>query len=331
MTDTMQAIVMQRFGGPEVLEIGTVARPHYSDSQLLVKVHATALNRADTLQRKGKYPPPPGASEILGLEMAGEVIATGKDCSKYKIGDRVFALLSGGGYAQYVAIEEGMALPIPHNLDYEKAAGIAEVFLTAFQALDWLAKTQADDFVLIHAGASGVGTAAIQLAKAMGAKPIATASSQAKLDYCISLGAIAGINYKEQNFAEEVMKLTKGHGADVIIDFVAASYLDKNLSCIAQDGRWVLLALLGGIKAELNMAQILRKRVTLMGSTLRSRTLDYKVSLSRELTNKFLAAFESGQIKPIIDRVYPWQEVDKAHTYMEQNRNIGKIILKVLH
>lgn len=325
----MKAVLIKEFGGPEQLYIGEWEKPVPAPKEILVKVVATALNRADTLQRKGAYPPPPGASPILGLEMAGVVEAVGSEVHLWKKGDQVCGLLGGGGYAEYTTIHEALALPVPKGLSMEEAAAIPEVFLTAFQAIAWLAELKAGERILIHAGASGVGTAAIQLAKQMGAEILVTASA-AKHQICLDLGAKHTIDYKSQNFEEAVNNLTDGKGVDVLIDFIAAPYFQQNLNSLAFDGRMVLLALMGGIKAEVNMVNILRKRLHIKGSTLRARSLEYKIKLTQDLENFAWEKFESKELSPIIDSVFDWTEVAEAHRYMEANKNKGKIVLRVI-
>ncbi|MBF9253331.1 NAD(P)H-quinone oxidoreductase [Pontibacter sp. 172403-2] len=325
----MKAILVKQPGGPEQLIPGEYPAPKPAANKLLVKVHATALNRADTLQREGKYPPPEGASPLLGLEIAGEVTEVGADVTKYKVGDKVFGLLPGGGYAECAVIDEGMAIPVPANLSMEEAAAIPEVFLTAYQALVWLGRLQPGERVLIHAGASGVGTAAIQLARQIGAGVLVTASA-GKLQTCLDLGAAKAIDYKQQSFKEEVLKYTNGEGVDVIIDFIAGPYFADNIDCLRTDGRMVILASLGGGKvAQFDLRQVLAKRLHIMGSTLRSRSKEYQIALTNDLCHFALDKFRSGALKPVIDSVYNWEDVAEAHRYMEQNRNTGKIVLRV--
>ena len=253
----MKAVVYDTPGEPEVLHIGEWNDPVPGENEILVKVAATTLNRADTLQRRGKYPPPKGASPILGLEISGTVITCGSNVTNWKKGDRIFGLLPGGGYAEYAVIHEDMALPVPNGLSMEGAAAIPEVFLTAFQALRWHADLKKGETVLIHAGASGVGTAAIQLAREMGASVLVTASRQ-KHQICLDLGAKEAIDYHEGPFEKPVMEVTNEKGVDVIIDFIAAPYLQQNINCLCTDGRLVLLATLGGVKVDqLNMGSIL--------------------------------------------------------------------------
>jgi len=325
----MQAIIVKTPGGADQLEWGEWETPVPGRSQVLVKVEATALNRADILQRKGLYPPPAGASPILGLEMAGKVAELGEGVTKWKAGDAVFGLLPGGGYAEYVVIHEDMALPIPSNLNTQQAAALPEVFLTAFQALNWLAGLKAGETVLIHAGASGVGTAAIQLARAMGAIPYVTASA-AKHALCLSLGAEMAIDYKKESFQGRVLAATQGHGVNVIIDFIAAPYFQQNITSLATDGRLVLLATLGGSKVpEFDLRLLLSKRLSLMGSTLRSRSIDYQIGLTQAWASFALPLLQDGTLRPVIDRVFDWKDAAEAHAYMESNQSQGKIVLEV--
>lgn len=324
----MNAILIEKFGAAENLRIGEYPTPAPTAHEILVKVHATALNRADLLQRAGKYPPPPGESEILGLEMAGIVTAVGEKVKKWQPGVRVCGLLAGGGYAEYAVIHEDMAMPIFGHLDFVQAAAIPEVFLTAFQALYWLADLQKGEKVLIHAGASGVGTAAIQLAKLANATILVTASA-GKHDLCKQLGANFTIDYKKEDFATQVETYTEG--VDVIIDFIGAPYLQKNLNILNTDGRLVQLAMMGGAKLEaFEMASILRKRLQIKGSTLRARSLDYKIKLTRDFRLFAEKAFESGRLNPVVDKIFDWRDVVAAHRYMESNQNQGKIVLKIV-
>lgn len=326
----MKAVLIKAPGGAEQLYLGEAPLPEMGAHEIRVKVAATAINRADTMQREGNYPVPPGASEILGLEMAGEVEAVGAEVKKWKIGDRVFALLNGGGYAEYTVVHEDLALPVPVNLSLAEAAGIAEVYLTAMQGLFWLGELGEKETVLIHAGASGVGTAAIQLAKLQQAHILVTASSEGKLQTCHDLGAAVTINYKELDFVEKVMAATEKQGVDVILDFVAAAYFKRNLKCLALDGRLVILSLLGGTEVEgWSLGQLMRKRLTIIGSTLRSRNFDYKVKLSQEFATRFLPKFETGALKVVVDSVIPWGEVQEAHRRLDTNQNTGKVILKI--
>ncbi len=326
----MKAITLTHFGDVDALNIASRPMPEIGMEEVLIKVHATALNRADLLQRRGLYPPPPGESDILGLEVAGEIMDMGAAVTGWQIGDRVLTLLAGGGYAQYAKAHHNMLIPFPSAITMEQAAGIAEAFLTAWQALVWLGDLQKAERVLIHAGASGVGTAATQIAKVLGAEVIITASRE-KHALCHSLGADQCIDYKTVDFAA-VLKNGADPGVDVIIDFIGAPYLNQNLQSLRMDGRMVLLGLMGGggVKS-LSIAPILFKRLHILGSTLRSRSMDYKIKLTQDFQQRAAFLFDTGQLRPVIDSVFDWEEVGKAHTYMEANKNLGKIILKVNH
>ena len=325
----MKAVLVTSPGAAENLVIGEFEKPEPKPHEILVKVAATALNRADILQREGKYPPPKGASPILGLEMSGEVVALGKSVTKWKAGDQVFGLLPGGGYAEYAVIHQDMAMPLPANVSLTAAAAIPEVFLTAYQALFWLGKLQKGEMVLIHAGGSGVGTAAIQLAKAYEASVIITASA-GKHQICLDLGADEAIDYQTQDFKEKVREYTDEKGVNVIVDFVAAPYFHQNIDSLATDGRLVLLATLGGGKVEnFDLRKVLSKRLQIIGSTLRARSLEYQIALTEAFSAFAMPGFQQGEIKPIIDKVFDWKEVQEAHRYMEANKNTGKIVLKI--
>ncbi len=325
----MQAIRVRQPGGPEQLYLGAYPEPVPGEGELLVRVEATALNRADLMQREGRYPPPPGASEILGLELAGTVAALGPGCEGRCVGDRVFGLLPGGGYARYAVLPLRMAMPVPANLSFEEAAAIPEVFLTAFQALFWLGDLREGQRVLVHAGASGVGTAAIQLANVVGARAIVTASAP-KHAACLDLGAELAIDYKTEAFAERVLAATGGRGVDLILDFIGAPYFKGNVEALALDGRLVLLSMLGGSRVEaLDLRALFGKRLHVLFTTLRSRSLAYKIDLTQDFARRMLPRFEDGSLRPVIDAVYNWTEVQAAHRYMGENRNTGKIVLRV--
>jgi len=325
----MKAILIAQPGGPEQLYLGEFPTPRPGPKEILVKVVATALNRADSLQRQGKYPPPPGASPLLGLEMAGEVVEIGNEVTQWQPGQRVCGLLPGGGYAQFAVIHEDLALPIPEGLTFAQAAAIPEVFLTAYQSLVWLGALQAAERVLIHAGASGVGTAAIQIARELGAEVLVTASAP-KHSLCKSLGASLAIDYKNEDFSEEVSSYTNGQGVDLILDFIAAPYFQANLDLLQTDGRLVMLALMGGVKPEsVNLAPILTRRLQIMGSTLRNRDLSYKIRLTQSFHSFAWPRFLRKQLVPVIDRAISWERVQEAHEAMEANENAGKIVLHV--
>ncbi|HEY7491349.1 MAG TPA: NAD(P)H-quinone oxidoreductase [Candidatus Tectomicrobia bacterium] len=325
----MQAIVFDTPGGPEVLHLAPVPEPIPGPEQLLVRVRATALNRADTLQRRGQYPPPPGDSDILGLELAGEVEAVGTAVSGFAPGDRVFGLVGGGSYAEKALLDYRMAMPMPRHWDFVQAAAVPEVFFTANETLFTLGGLQRGETVLIHAGASGVGTAGIQMACHMGACVLVTAGSAAKIARTLELGATAGINYHKEDFAQRVQELTNKAGVDLIQDFIGAAYWQRNLQCLKVGGRLVLVGLMGGAKVEANLGLLLQKRLHVMGSVLRSQPLANKIAMTQRFRERWLPLLASGAIRPIIDTAFPLAEAAAAHRYMEENRNIGKILLVV--
>jgi putative PIG3 family NAD(P)H quinone oxidoreductase len=326
----MKAILVESPGKLHQLKLGEVPQPKFSDDELLIKVEAAGVNRADILQRKGLYPPPAGNSPIIGLEIAGKIEARGKNCLEWKTGERICCLLGGGGYADYVAVHKEMAMKIPENLSYQEAAAIPEAYLTAFQSIIWLANLQAGQSILIHAGASGVGSAAIQIARQIGTTIFTTAGSDQKTRFCLQQGANRGINYRTESFGDIVQRETKGKGVNVIIDFVGSPYWKSNLESIGVDGHHILLATMGGaIIQEMDLRQLMRKRLTFSGSTLRNRSQEYKIKLTKDFSNFALPLFTAGAMKPAIDRIFPWEEVSLAHQYMEENRNMGKIVLRV--
>ena len=326
----MKAILIQSPGQANQLHLGEYETPVPQAHELLVKVAATAVNRADILQREGKYPQPPGASPILGLEMSGEVVNIGPEVTQHAVGDRVFGLLPGGGYAEYAVIHEQMAMSVPEALSLTEAAAIPEVFLTAYQALHWLGKLQPGERILIHAGASGVGTAAIQLAKAMQASDIIVTASAAKHAVCRQLGAHYTIDYQADDFQEEVKKITDGEGVDLVLDFIAAPYFEKNIGVLRTDGRMVMLALLGGTHVEnFNLGNLLKKRLQVISSTLRSRSLNYQINLTQAFAEFALLRLADGSLRPVIDQVFDWKDVAQAHQRMEANQNIGKLVLEI--
>lgn len=309
--------------------MGEQPTPSPGPGELLVKVKATALNRADLLQKSGNYPPPAGESTILGLDMAGVVEQVDSDVTRFRPGDPVFGLLPGGGYAEYCTIPEELSLPIPRGWSFEEAAALPEVFLTAWQALVWLGQIGEGETVLIHAGASGVGTAAIQLANRLfGCRVITTAGSEEKLEVCRNLGADLAINYREEEFSERIRSETGPESVDLIIDFIGAPYWEKNLNSLSQDGRLIILAMMGGAVGDrLRLGPLLRKRLTVRGSTLRNRDARYKKRLVADFWDRTEELFLKRELLPVIDSVYDWNDVEAAHRKMEENRNIGKIIL----
>jgi tumor protein p53-inducible protein 3 len=325
----MKAITIQTGQENNPLIWQEVPAPIHGDDEVLVDIYATALNRADLLQREGNYPPPPGASDILGLEMAGRISAVGTNVTGWQVGDRVCALLPGGGYAEQTNVPHQMLMPIPDNWSYEQAAAVPEVFYTAFVNLFMEAGLQKGETVLIHGGASGVGTAGIQLAREAGCHVLVTAGTDEKTARCTELGAELALNYKKEDFAERILAQTNGEGVDVILDMVGAAYLEHNLRLLKLRGRLVFIATLSGAKTEINLATLLGRRLRLIGSVLRSRSLAEKIEIKQRFIDRFWLMFIDGTIQPVIDSVYPIEQANEAHQRMASNKNIGKIILKV--
>ncbi len=325
----MKAIAIQTNLEDRPLVWQDAPAPACGDNEVLVDVFATALNRADLAQRAGNYPPPPGASPILGLEVAGRIAALGTNVTGWQVGDRVCALISGGGYAEQVNIPAAMLMPIPDSWSFEQAAAVSEVFYTAFVNIFMEAQLQKGETVLIHGGGSGVGTAAIQLVRAGGGRAIVTAGSDEKIAYCTSLGAELAINYKKENFAERVRAHTNGQGVDIILDNVGAAYLEQNVRLLKLKGRLVFIGTMSGSRAELNISALMSRRLRLIGSVLRPRSLAEKVEIKEKFMAQFWPLLLNGTIQPIIDSVYPIEQVNEAHRRMAADKNIGKIILKV--
>ena len=305
------------------------AVPSLRRGEVLIEVHATAVNRADLSQRAGKYPPPPGESEILGLECAGVVAEIGEGVPPSKLGNRVCALLSGGGHAEYVAVPASQTVRIPHGLDFSQATALPEVFATAYLNLFLEAQLSAGESVLLHAGASGVGTAAIQLCRVFKNTCYVTASSEEKIEYCLSLGAENGSVRAQTNFADSVLEWTDGRGVDVILDPVGGSYLEDNLHCLATDGRLVVIGLMGGGSATVLLHPLMVKRQRIIGSTLRARTIAKKAKILTELERKVWPLIDAGSITPVIHCVYSISDVDQAHELIASNTTIGKVVLQV--
>jgi putative PIG3 family NAD(P)H quinone oxidoreductase len=326
----MRAVVLDGFGGPEMMRLGEVPRPKAGPRQVLIRVAATSVNRADLQQRTGNYAPPPGESEILGLEVAGLIEALGDGVSGWQVGDRVMTLVGGGGYAEYATAAASTLMPVPDGIDLVRAAGITEVFITAYLNVFREAALKPGETLLVHGGASGVGTAAIQLAKALGPSPvIVTVGSEAKARACRDLGADHVILYKDENFAERVLALTDGRGPDVILDHIGAPYLEPNLSCLALYGRLVIIGLLGGAKAELNIGRLMVKRQRIIGSVLRARPVAEKAAITAAFREVAQERFVRGELKPVIHEVLPLAEARKAHELIAANANTGKVILQV--
>ncbi len=325
----MKALFVDTAGDRPAMVPGEHPDPVPGERELLVDVKATAVNRADLAQKAGKYPPPEGASPLLGLEMSGVVEQTGRGVTRYRPGDRVFGLLPGGGYAGRCVIHEEMAMPVPEALTFEQAAAVPEAFLTAWQALTWLGEAGEGERVLVHAGASGVGTAAIQLGKLrLGCTVAVTVGSVEKADLCRKLGADLAVNYRQEDFREAIAGAWGPPDIDLIIDPVGAPYWDRNIDLLGMDGRLVYLAFMGGSGVEqVRLSNLLRKRLTVRGSTLRNRPLAYKIALTQDFQAKNMDLIAQGRLKPVIDSVFDWIEAEKAHQRMEQNLNAGKLVL----
>lgn len=324
----MKAIDIREPGEPEVLIPVTVPVPEPKPDQVLIKNEAVGVNRPDVAQRTGNYPVPPDANPLPGLEVAGEVVAKGKNAGNWKVGDKVTALTHGGGYAEYTAVHHGHCLEWPVGFDALLSAAIPETYFTVHYNVFTRAGLKAGETILVHGGSSGIGHAAIQLAHAVGAKVITTAGSPEKCEFCKKAGADKAINYKEEDWETIIKDYTGGTGVNVVLDIVAGEYVQKNLNLLSRDGRYAALALLGGAKAELNMGRILRQRITLSGSTLRPQTTAEKAEIAKKLKTDVWSLFESGKVKPHVYETFPLEEAAKAHILMESSRHMGKIILK---
>jgi NADPH2:quinone reductase len=326
----MRAVEITAYGAPDVLRMGERASVQAGVGEVLIRVAASGVNRPDVLQRTGNYPVPPGASDIPGLEVAGEIIAgdaATMAAAGFKPGDRVCALVAGGGYAELCAAPVGQCLPVPNGLTDIEAASLPETFFTVWSNVFDRARLQAGETLLIQGGTSGIGVTAIQMAKALGATVIATAGSDEKCAACLALGADHAINYKTADFSVEAKRLTDGKGVNVILDMVAGSYVAREVECLAEDGRLVIIAVQGGVKAEFNAGMVLRKRLSITGSTLRPRPIPFKTAIAQSLRAKVWPLLESGAIKPVIFKTFPADAAAQAHALMESNQHIGKIIL----
>jgi putative PIG3 family NAD(P)H quinone oxidoreductase len=323
----MRAVVFDAPGDESVLRVGEVEAPALGPGDLRIRVAGAGVNRADLLQRRGMYPPPPGASPLLGLECAGEVIEVGARAAGFTPGERAMALLAGGGYAEEVVVDAGSALPVPRALSDVEAAGLPEVYLTVFLNVFQLGALPAGGSLLVHGGGSGIGTAAIQLAKLAGARVIVTAGSDEKCARCRTLGADVAVNYKTETFAAAVREATQGAGVDVVLDSIGAPYLADNLASLATGGRLVLIGLMGGAKAELNLGALLMRRLSVIGSTLRTRSVAEKASLVSAFRARFGAELEAGRIRPVIDRVLPFSQAGDAHRLLQASDHFGKVVL----
>ncbi|WP_081847852.1 NAD(P)H-quinone oxidoreductase [Microbulbifer sp. HZ11] len=323
----MRYIDLPEHGGPEKMVVAEGELPKAGAGEVLIRVAAAGVNRPDIVQRAGYYPPPPGASPVMGLEVAGEVAAVGGGVQRWKIGDRVCALTNGGGYAEYAVAPQGQCLPIPEGLGDIEAAALPETFFTVWSNLMHRAHLQSGEVLLVHGGSSGIGTTAIQIAANLGVRVFTTAGSDRKCAVCEQLGAEQAINYREQDFVETVLSATGGNGANVILDMVGGAYVDRNIQCAARDGRIVNIAFLNGAKVEVNMLPVMLKRLTLTGSTLRPQPPEVKEAIARDLEQHVWPLIAAGKIRPHVTATYPLQSVADAHRKMESGESIGKIVL----
>lgn len=323
----MRAIAIAEPGGPEVLALAELPDPVPAAGEVLVRVHAAGVNRADVVQRQGFYPPPPGAPDTPGLEVAGEIVALGEGVDAWSIGDRVCALLAGGGYAEFALANAAECLPIPDNLSYEEAAGLPETVLTVWSNVMQRAAIRPGETFLVHGGSSGIGTTAIQMLKAFGCTVYATAGSPEKVAVCQQLGASRCVNYREEDFLEVLTAETRGQGVDVILDMVGGDYVDRNIRLAAVSGRIVNIAYLKGSQVQVNLMPVMLKRLQLTGSTLRARDAEFKAQLTAEVLARAWPWVESGEVRPVVHRVYSFAEAAEAHRVMESSVHIGKLIL----
>ena len=329
LPETMTAIAISEPGGPLVLKPESRPLPVPGPGEILIRVRAAGVNRPDVLQRQGAYPPPAGASDLPGLEAAGEVATLGEGAARFRPGDAVTALTPGGGYAEYVAVHETNALPVPAGFTFTEAAALPETFFTVWHNVFQRGRLAAGESFLVHGGSSGIGTTAIQLAAAFGARVFATAGSAAKCEACLRLGAARAINYREEDFVRAVRDETKGNGVDVILDMVGGDYVSRNYAAAAMDGRIVQIATLGGAKAEADIARLMVKRLTHTGSTLRPRSVGFKAGIAAELEQKVWPLLAARRIVPVMDTIFPLTEAWRAHERMEEGDHIGKIVLDV--
>ncbi|EKF40494.1 zinc-binding alcohol dehydrogenase [Nitratireductor indicus C115] len=325
----MTAVAISEPGGPMVLKPEQRAVPRPGPGEILLRVRAAGINRPDVLQRKGAYPPPPDASDLPGLEAAGEVAAIGEGVKRWQVGDRVTALTPGGGYAEFCVVHETNALPVPHGFTFTEAAAVPETYFTVWHNVFQRGGLREGETLLVHGGSSGIGTTAIQLAAALGSKVIATAGSAEKCAACAALGAVRAINYREEDFVAAVKEETDGRGADVILDMIGGDYVDRNYSAAAMDGRIVQIAFLNGAKATADFSKLMMKRLTHTGSTLRPRSVAFKARIATDLEAHVWPLFAARKIAPVMDMIYPLHEAWRAHERMEEGAHIGKIVLDV--
>ncbi len=325
--EVMQTITIEQYGNPEVLIPIEEPVPYPGKGQHLLKVSAAGVNRPDILQRMGLYPAPKDGSPHPGLEVSGEVMVSGRETSRYKPGDKICALVNGGGYSQYCLVDEVTSLPLPKGLNDIEAAGLPETCFTVWHNVFQRGRLKSNEWLLVHGGASGIGTTAIQIANAYGAKVLTTVSSENKKSLCESIGAKKAISYLNEDFVSSVKNITENHGADVILDMIGGDYIDKNIQCAATEGRIVQIAFLNGAISEVNFMRLMLKRLTLTGSTLRSQKLTDKAKIAKEVENIVWPMIEDKKFKPIIDSTFPLSEASNAHKHMESRKHIGKIIL----
>jgi len=325
----MKAIVVDTPGAEDVLKIGEAPSPILGPEDIRIRVRATAVNRADLLQRQGMYPPPPGTSPIIGLECAGDVVEVGRAVRGWNVGERAMALLPGGGYAEEAVVHHGSAMHVPAALSFEEAGALPEVFLTSFLNIFMLGEIPAGGAALVHGGGSGVGTAAITLLKAAGMRALVTAGSDEKCQRCRAHGADVAINYRASDFAPQVREATGGTGVNVVLDSIGGKYLAANLECLALDGRLVIIGLIGGAKADINLAMLLLRRLQVIGSTLRTRSAADKAAIVSQFVERFGDALNAGRIKPVIDRVLPLEQAAAAHRVVQSSVHFGKVVLRV--
>jgi putative PIG3 family NAD(P)H quinone oxidoreductase len=323
----MRAVTATEPGGPDVLTLTELPDPEPGPGEVVLDVAATAVNRADLLQRQGHYPPPAGASEVIGLECSGTVAALGEGVEQWQVGDEVCALLAGGGYAEKVAVPAGQVMPLPPGVDLQTAAALPEVACTVWSNVFMVAHLQPGETLLVHGGAGGIGTFAIQLAHALGATVVTTAGSEEKLEVCRSLGADLAVNYRERDFVEDVKAFTDGHGADVILDNMGATYLGRNVSALATQGRLVIIGMQGGAKGELDINALLRKRGAVIATALRSRPVQEKAAICAAVVEHVWPLVADGAVKPVVHARYPLAEAARAHADVEGSANVGKVLL----
>ncbi|WP_419701072.1 NAD(P)H-quinone oxidoreductase [Mucilaginibacter sp. NFX135] len=328
----MNAVVVTRPGTPSVLQIAERSKPGCGADEVLVKVIAAGVNRPDIKQREGKYPPPAGVvQDIPGLEIAGIIVETGTAVTQWKIGDKVCALVAGGGYAEYCNAPEGQCLPVPDGFSFEEAASLPETFFTVWSNVFDRANLKGDETLLVHGGSSGIGVAAIQMAKALGHPVYVTAGSDEKCRFCEQLGATKAINYKTENFTDAIKQLTNGKGVDVILDMIGGDYTPGNIQSLSVEGRLVMINTMKGKDAQIDLAQVMMKRLVITGSTLRARDIAFKAAIAQNLRNNIWPLLASGQIKPVIYKVFKAEEAAQAHELMESSAHTGKIVLSFAH